>query len=504
MHPGISSETLDHLHKQYSFNDIIDLNLACNLGQEWLYTQIKAQYKEVYKPNERVVLAYSGEVSIGLLDWLYQLFDHFDISKCFCLLIADIDTSVHPEMSTELIKFNSYIPPANTIQWKLPDTFCSAPFMRIDIGARGEFNCCCKINDVYGNVNDHSLEELFNQPKLQNLRKRFLNGEKPKECSVCWKNEDIGMTSPRDAIRWDINEQFYNITWQKPSKPKNLHLYTSTLCNLKCRICSDFASSKWAFENVSFNTSDVSIRYNDKAWTVSCNHVFDEIFNNIEHVNLIQIMGGEPLLNKTQLEFIQKVANTAYSKNITLKIVTNGTIWLEHFVEVFQQFKLVTFSFSIDDIGNRFDYQRFGSSWKTVQENLSKYTLLRDKLDNILIDTSTTVSVFNVYYLPELLSYLDLANLDYINFDVLKEPSYFAIDNLSKHTANKILKKYAAVKWKEAHLTGVNSIIKILQNVSNECTMPILIEKITEIDKRRDEDFSSSHLEMAKLIGYTK
>ena len=51
------------------------------------------------------------------------------------------------------------------------------------------------------NLNNMSVEEIFNSDKMKELRKDMMTGKRNKVCEVCYKKEDEGESSVR---------QFYN------------------------------------------------------------------------------------------------------------------------------------------------------------------------------------------------------------------------------------------------------------------------------------------------------
>ena len=48
-----------------------------------------------------------------------------------------------------------------------------------------------------GNINETTMKELWNSDKYKEVRRMMLDGERPKECDACWRQEDIGVRSMR-------------------------------------------------------------------------------------------------------------------------------------------------------------------------------------------------------------------------------------------------------------------------------------------------------------------
>ena len=61
--------------------------------------------------------------------------------------------------------------------------------------------------------------------------------------------------------------------------------------------------------------------------------------------------------------------------------------------DLWSKFKLVKLDFSIDDIGERFNYQRTNADWKTVEENMFWYR--ETSPVNMMFGINRTISKLN-------------------------------------------------------------------------------------------------------------
>ena len=73
---------------------------------------------------------------------------------------------------------------------------------------------------------------------------------------------------------------------------------------------------------------------------------------------------------------------------------TNGTQFPEHAEEIWKHFKLIEIAFSIDDVGERFEYQRANALWNNVNENMDRFEALRERNTNIQLQVCSTVNVY--------------------------------------------------------------------------------------------------------------
>ena len=87
---------------------------------------------------------------------------------------------------------------------------------------------------------------------MEDLRTKFKNGERPDGCQSCWQEEDAGKTSKRQNSIYKMNKSLQN--WTPNSEPslKFIDFKLGNVCNLKCRICGSWSSSKWAQEEIDY------------------------------------------------------------------------------------------------------------------------------------------------------------------------------------------------------------------------------------------------------------
>lgn len=220
--------------------------------------------------------------------------------------------------------------------------------------------------------------DLFNQPYLIDIRNKFDNDLVPSACKYCEKNEKKGLTSRRQS------------SGQQPAenKLKNLEIHLGNYCNLKCVICNNGWSSAWhkdaqamglkTYNNFKFNPADIQSDLSEVEWL---------------HFN-----GGEPLVTNVHVQVLELIP---YPEQCSVYYNTNGTIRVDDKIfKLWSKFKLVKLVFSIDDIGQRFNYQRTNADWNKVESNMFWY---RDTAPvNMMFGINRTVSRLNQDHLGDL------------------------------------------------------------------------------------------------------
>jgi len=61
------------------------------------------------------------------------------------------------------------------------------PWIHFHVGNNGIAKACCVANIPFGNINEQSMEEIWNGMPIQHLREKFASGEKDKRCAQCYK-----------------------------------------------------------------------------------------------------------------------------------------------------------------------------------------------------------------------------------------------------------------------------------------------------------------------------
>lgn len=284
--------------------------------------------------------------------------------------------------------------------------FCYYPFFQILLSADGRYKPCSKHRDVIThegkelNVRNATLEDAWNSDYMQRMRDDFHNNRKFPGCSECWRMQKMGLRS----MRYDSYE--YSITEQQvahPVSPVRIELNSSNVCNLRCRICSPNASTKWISEFREFYGRKEDTHINLTGENLA------QVKEWADNLQEICFFGGEPLLSEANLDLMRYLIQRGVAGNIALLFNTNGTVFNDEIADILSQFRWVRMSFSVDDIGKRFEYQRSGARWNEVNVNLTKaYELSKtEKWKNMQLRVCNTLSVFNVYYMPEFFNYFN-------------------------------------------------------------------------------------------------
>jgi MoaA/NifB/PqqE/SkfB family radical SAM enzyme len=401
----------------------------------------------------------------------------------------------------------------------LPDTICMLPWISIETSPIGTARPCClarsEIIDDQGkkfDLNTDNLETIYKSNFMQNLRRQFRNGEKPKTCKLCWDEEAAGRTSKRINSRIRLKELYPLIDWSNdtPDQLWFLDLKLGNICNLKCRICGSWSSSKWADEELKYmpDGSDKKqhIAYTwlkQGAWPRNQDTNFwSNLKTLLPNIKYLEFTGGEPWLIAEHIDLLDFAVSNGYSKNIDIHYNTNATQWPENLVKLWKDFGRVDIAFSVDNVGERFEYERYGAKWPEANHIIDAVHDLQKSNPNITTQLCFTINIQNVYYLDELLAWAKTKNFGDIYFNMMHSPNHMSIQYMTPAAQSLVLNKLQTTNWKSSrYLHEINNIIQFIKNGVGSDGKEFLF-KMKQTDAYRKQNFKDTHPEIAVAMGY--
>jgi len=321
---------------------------------------------------------------------------------------------------------------------ELSKTFCVYPWVHQMIETDGDVKLCCiaetptkKETGKHMNINKNKLSELWNDPYMQDIRRRMLEGTEVRDCGQCYRKERDGERSMRQVINpdWEIDDA--NVVVK--TLPRYLDLRFGNLCNLRCRMCTGMYSSELGQElesirqtNEQFkNMYSESLEYPVYDW--SNNQTFwNDLEKYIPYIEIIYLTGGEPTLVQGNYDFLQKLIDVGVSKNIVITFNTNVTNFQKRFIDIIGHFAKVRLALSIDGTDKFQEYIRYPSKWKAIEKNVF---ILLDHIETAKnrfeVSFSPAISILNVVNFSEYINwaYNIASNHQYDNLHWDMDPS---------------------------------------------------------------------------------
>jgi organic radical activating enzyme len=239
-------------------------------------------------------------------------------------------------------------------------------------------------------------------------------------CVECKDTEALGN---KKSLRQIANERISDNATGRAFWDIKLH----NTCNLMCRMCGPHSSSTWQ-QNIKANPSTMwGSTWNKQAYQKYGWHkdYLEAIKPYVLDAEILKFTGGEPFMIPHVKSLIKHVVKNGDPSNMRLQITTNGTYQLDNeWMSLFDRFSFVSFTLSVDAVGDRYNYIRAGSDFDTVNRNVcayySKYdhhvyavhqTLNASNIDQLkswVDDIKSTLTLSVELFKPEFLSFSSL------------------------------------------------------------------------------------------------
>jgi MoaA/NifB/PqqE/SkfB family radical SAM enzyme len=395
------------------------------------------------------------------------------------------------------------------------DKFCVLPWVSLEASPIGTVRPCCLADDELVDdagekfsLLDANFQDIQNSNSMRMLRQQFLAGQKPQTCRKCWNEERAGRTSKRMHTLDRLKHSIPDTEWTQDAKPLMfLDLKLGNICNLKCRICGSWSSSQFAAEEIAQlsgeekKKSHAYTMLRAGAWPQENQSFWNEIDSVLNDIRYIEFTGGEPFMIAEHFEMLQGIVNRGIAGQVEIHYNTNGTQYPEHAIEIWRHFKTVEIAFSIDDLGDRFEYQRSNAVWSEVEQNIARFRDLKAQYPNIRLQCCSTVNVFNVRYIDQLARWLEHQGFDYVYWNMMHDAWYFSIATLPESAKTEIIlhleNAVVPAQWR-GEFDRICDFMR--KGASTDGFM--LRMKVRDLDRKRQQNLAVVEPEFAALIEY--
>jgi sulfatase maturation enzyme AslB (radical SAM superfamily) len=273
------------------------------------------------------------------------------------------------------------------------NTFCKAlsnavSFKVRDNGSDLTFNPCCF----------YDVHLPFNATVFKEERTRFINAATfLPACSKCKLNEKTHGRSLRLGSNKEIPNGIDDTIYK-------LEIVLDTTCNAACIQCSEIQSSLWRKE-ISRDNRILHIQ-SESQIDKSIRSVKENI--DLNKVKMFHFWGGEPLLTDTHLKFLREIDDPS---EVQLNYTTNCSIFPDdNVLKLWEKFKKVRISLSIDGVEEQFHYIRWPLKWDKATRNVKLFK--ENTTSNVSFQVNCCIIPLNVYYVDILSDWLNE------NFDI--------------------------------------------------------------------------------------
>ena len=401
----------------------------------------------------------------------------------------------------------------------LPSSICMLPWISVETSPMGTVRPCCmaheEIIDESGakyDLTKTNIETAYRSQYMQNLRQQFRAGEKPATCNRCWEEESAGRTSKRMHTQVRLKELYKEVDWtnDNPNQLWFVDLKLGNICNLKCRICGSWSSSKWAEEELKYMPADFDkkshIAYTwlkQGAWPRKTETFWDNIKSLLPNIKYFEFTGGEPWMIKEHFDLLEYAVETGDSQHIDIHYNTNATQYPGGHWGLWKNFGRVDIAFSVDNVGNRFEYERYGANWQESNIIIDEIHIMKKmSVPNITTQLCFTINIQNVYYLDELLAWANTKPFGSIYFNMMHSPDHMSIQYMTPRAKELVLNKLKTTFWtSKSYQEEINSVINFIEAGPGSDGSEFLF-KMKQTDEYRKQCFTDTHPEIARAMGY--
>ena len=269
------------------------------------------------------------------------------------------------------------------------------PFTGLATREDGAVKICCRSQPI-GWIQDDSLENIWNNSQMREVRKKVLCGERHEACRPCFDLEDQGVESLRQRhIKDTIPESRINLypnaldtlteEYTMPFEFPTMEIKLNNLCKLKCRMCHPMDSTSWndwqevepfyQKEGNFLPEKIANLNLKRKPYLDSFDDTdnwWDSFEKLLPHFRRVEFAGGEPLMDPQHYRILDMLK--PYGKNIEIKYATNGTtLGISQgrtIHDYWPHFRSVAVNVSLDGIHDVYNYIRGNGDFNVVEENI--------------------------------------------------------------------------------------------------------------------------------------
>lgn len=395
------------------------------------------------------------------------------------------------------------------------DKICSLLWNQLSVSSLGSLRLCC--NSYDGQIkhegkavfpyNFTDTEYMKTLPALNSIRDQMLAGKEPSVCSRCWDMEKTGAQSFRN-----IHNQIFPETHQSvlagntTFKLEYLSLDFGNKCNLACKMCSPGSSSFLAKEQAGadgfLSKDEVGLanrmleKANEKQWYEHENF-WTSIQPHLKNLTRLFIIGGEPFIIPEHTKLLELIVEYGNPQNVKICYNSNLTTVPNKLLELWKNFKVVEISASIDGTDEFYEYIRWPTPFKKIEENINQVLALN--MPNLFLGIHCTVQNLNVANLPTLIKRFNKLGIFFIP---VHKPNYLHASVLPAHVISKALDEikdiYKTVELNPSTHFNIQSLIANLEDVLKiQQEQPELREKFFKAmqwyDQRRKQNLLDVH-----------
>jgi len=411
--------------------------------------------------------------------------------------------------------------------------YCPLLWNHLHVNTTGDVQPCCMapFNTTLGNINEQSFDEIWNGDPMKDARKRLLHDMPLETCKGCYEKEQSSNWSLRKASIMKYHESVIPLLKTThsdgasyDSKPVYWDIRFSNICNMRCRMCGHFSSSKWFSDakelSKKFNNHIYLSHNSDKAivkGVKDSQSLLDRLDEYLPFVEELYFAGGEPMIMEEHYRILKrldelKLYNTfiRYNTNFLQLAYKDKDI-----VTLWKKFTNIFCSISVDSFGDRAEIIRHDTKWSKIVHNVIR---IKNEAPHVKFNITPTVQIMNIFSIPRL--HKDWCKKGWVRpndlfLNILHGPEFYNIKALPPHLKQKaknMLEKHLV--WLSKHFddnlfsvtnTVKNTIDFMLSEQLDDSYLFEMVENTRQLDLIRKQNTPKTFPELKYIWNnYTK
>lgn len=390
--------------------------------------------------------------------------------------------------------------------------FCMLPWIHLHGWPTGEAFLCCMSNSPIGNLQKNTMEEVWYNDNMKQVRNNMLNNKPCNECKRCYEDEKHGLFSMRNSSNKHFGHYIKDVKDENPKfKIRYWDIRFSNICNFKCRYCGPNFSSNWwedkaalyGAEKIGHNKFLHAGKNKDDIW--------EQMVPHLPYIEQIYFAGGEPLIMEEHYRLLKWLVENNRT-DVRLIYNTNFSelkFKKQNVLDWWKKFNSVSVGASLDAMGPRAEYMRKGTVWEDIEDNRKQ---MLDICPNVDFYISATVNIFNALHVTDFhrnWTERKLIAAQDFNVNLLHSPSYYRCDILpQRYKDEAIIKINDTIEWlkDKDHLSratgGYQGLINFMQQSTSNHSLKEFFRITDQLDALRNEKFENVFFEYGGLREY--
>lgn len=394
--------------------------------------------------------------------------------------------------------------------------YCPLFWCHLHVSTYGDVQSCCMapFGTSLGNINKQSFDEIWNGAEMKSARLDMLADKPLATCNSCYEKEKSGNWSLRkasivkhhDNVRDNIkNTELDGASYD--SRPIYWDIRFSNICNMRCRMCGHFSSSKWYNDAKKLNEEFNNHMYlgHDHGQAIikgvqNSVELLDRLDEYLPYVQELYFAGGEPMIMEEHYRILKRLDELKlydtfirYNTNFLQLYYKDKDI-----IDLWKKFKNVFCSASIDAYGKRAEIIRKDTVWSEIEDNMQR---VKNEVPHVKVNIAPTVQVLNILTVTDL--HKDWCQKGWLGpndmfFNILHTPEFYNLKILPpvlKDTATKKLLSH--LEWLQANYsenlysvrnTITNTIAFMNSEQMSEDWLYELVKQTKQLDIIRNEN----------------